>query len=349
MASFQVRTTADGKKRIRVQVRPKGLKAVTKTFARMGDAKIWARRMEVDIDSGKLLPEAHAKRMTVANMIERYLADIMPRKPKSLKQQTSQLNWWEERLGNLYLSDVSRGLVNEHRDKLAKKTSPANANRYMAVLRHAFNVAVDEWEWIEDSPIRKIKKLKEPRGRARYLSDSELVALLNACRNDSDRNLYPVVMVAVSTGMRKQEILDLTWDRVDLEKGVIKIDESKNDERRSVPLVSHARKVLEKHGSIRRIDCDYVFPASTKPKPADIDRQFARARDRAEIEDFRFHDLRHTAATYLAMNGTTITDIAAILGHKNIQMTMRYSHHSPSHLSGVVESMNDAIFMSESS
>jgi len=148
--------------------------------------------------------------------------------------------------------------------------------------------------------------------------------------------------------MRKGEIMGLTWDAVDFQRRMITLEHTKNGERRGVPLVGLAYDALQQRSRIRRIDSPYVFPApfryGKEPQPIDITTAWRVAVKRAELKDFRFHDLRHSAASYLAMNGASLAEIAAVLGHKTLQMVQRYAHLSDAHTSKVVERMNEAIF-----
>jgi integrase len=219
----------------------------------------------------------------------------------------------------------------------------------MAALSHAFTIAVREWGWIEDSPMRKVTKPKESRGRVRFLSDEERNRLLKACRESSNPYLYPVVVLALSTGMRRGEIMDLTWDKVDLSRGRAILHETKNGDYRAAPLAGHALELLKELAKVRRIDSNLLFPSKEiqpqKPqKPVDLRDPWDAAVERAGIHDFRFHDLRHSAASYLAMNGASLSEIAEVLGHKTLQMVKRYAHLSEGHTASVVASMNQKIF-----
>lgn len=232
--------------------------------------------------------------------------------------------------------------VNEERK--GKQRSPASVNRYLAALSHAFTVAVREWEWVDDNPVKKVGRLKEPRGRVRFLTNNERKNLLEACEENKERLLYPIVVLALSTGARQGEILGLRWSDVDLERGFIRFEQTKNDERRSVPLAGLAFKQVEKLSRVRRIDTDLVFAGSDGDRPVFVRGPWNAAVKEAKIEDFRFHDLRHSAASYLAMNGATLAEIAEVLGHKTLQMVKRYAHLSEQHTSKVVADMNEKIF-----
>jgi integrase len=132
---------------------------------------------------------------------------------------------------------------------------------------------------------------------------------------------------------------------VDLQQGRILLEETKNGERRLIPLVGHALELLREYGKVRRLITGLVFPGRRRPdKPVNLQHPWEEALEVAGIEDFRFHDLRHSAASYMLMNGATIAELAEVLGHKTLQMVKRYAHLSEAHTAGVVERMNAAIF-----
>jgi len=291
MAQIVERKTKSGDTRYFVRVRKKGHPVQTATLSRLTDAKKWARQTESAIEEGRHFKTREAKRHTLGEAIDRYLEEVMPHKPKSAGQQTPQLEWWKKQIGDHTLANVTPPIIVEQRAELLKGRSASTANRFMAVLGHCLTICVKEWGWLDDTPMRKISKLKEPRGIVRYLSEAERKALLAACKENSNPNLFPVVVIAISTGCRKQEILNLRWPDVDFERGQIVLHQTKNGERRTVPITGLAHDVLRQHSRMRRMDCDFVFPCDSKPVPGDIDRDFARARDAAKIKDFRFHDL----------------------------------------------------------
>jgi integrase len=217
-------------------------------------------------------------------------------------------------------------------------------NQYLATLAHAFTVAVIAWQWLEASPMPAVRRLREPSGRVRFLSDAERPRLLAACQASHNRCLYPVVLLAVSTGARKMEILSLRWPDVDLKRGVLTFHQTKNRERRTVPLTGQALTLMQHHARVRRIDTPLVFPRADGLQPIDLRYAFRQALRAAGLVDFRFHDLRHSAASYLAMSGATLVDIAEVLGHKTLQMTKRYTHLTEAHTRRVVAQMNAAMF-----
>jgi len=337
-----------------VKIRIKGHPAQTNTFKRLTDAKRWGTQTEAAIRERRYFKTAEAEKHTFADLADRYISDILPTKPKSQYKQTQQLKWWKDQIGDYTLADVTPALIAEQRDKLLKTPTrrgpamqPASVVRYLAALSHAFSVAVKEWGWLDDSPMRKVGKPKEPRGRVRFLSDQERTALLDACRDSENPYLETIVVLALSTGMRQGEIMNLTWNHVDLKSTRITLTETKNDERRTIPLTGRALELLKTHAKVRRLDTDLLFPGRNPKRPFEIRKAWLAALEAAEIKDFRFHDLRHTAASYLAMGGATLAEIAEILGHKTLAMVKRYSHFSTDHVSGVISKLNDRMFGGE--
>ena len=228
--------------------------------------------------------------------------------------------------------------------KQGKTRSPATVVRYMAALSHAFTIAIKEWGWIEDSPISKVTKPKEPRGRIRFLDDEERIQLLDACQQSKNPYLYTIVVLALSTGMRQGEILNLKWADMDFSKGRVILRETKNGEIRQVAITGHALELLQQLDKIRRLDTHFLFPGKFPNQPIDIRSAWEFAVKKSEILDLRFHDLRHSCASYLAMNGASLAEIAEVLGHKTLAMVKRYAHLSESHTANVISSMNEKIF-----
>jgi len=367
MATIDKRKAKDGKITYRVRVRLKGHPVQTATFSRKTDARQWVQDTESSIRKGRYFKTIEAKKHTFGKMIDRFKTNELPKLPKVKGFMGPQLDWWKNQLGDFTLADVTPAMIGECRDNLLnngtpkkQEIAPATVNRYLAVLSLTYARAVKEWEWIESNPLRKVKRLTEPRGRVRFLSDDgklpdgtvvegEKTRLIKACRASPNPYLYPVVVLALSTGMRKNEIMSLTWKDVDLNGGQILLQETKNGERRSVPLTGHALETIKSLGKVRRLDTQLLFPSKhhAKTKPMHLRDPWLKALKGAQIEDFRFHDLRHSAASYLAMNGATMVEIAEILGHKTLAMVKRYSHLSEAHTKGVVASMNEKIFGGE--
>jgi len=181
----------------------------------------------------------------------------------------------------------------------------------------------------------------------RFLNDEERKRLLEACKVSRNPYLYTIVILALSTGMRKGEILGLRWKDVDLSNKKIILHETKNDERRAVPLAGPALQLMTSLGQRRERGSNDSLVFHRGPQlhqRISIREAWINAVERAGVEDFTFHDLRHSAASYLAMSGASLIEIADILGHKSLEMVKRYAHLSEAHSVAVVERMNKKIF-----
>jgi len=278
----------------------------------------------------------------LSEIIETYIAEILPRKrPKTQINQRQQLEFWSKHLGEMNIAEIkpldvirTRGLI---------KGSDSTKNIYMAALRHLFTIAVKEFGVLNENPILKVSNLKNPRGRVRYLSDEERKNLLAACEESSNPHLYIIVLLALSTGARKMEIMNLTWADVDLDKKMIYLRETKNGDIRTLPIVPKIGEILLE--KFKESKTALLFPSErNSEKSIEIKSPFEKALKRAGITNFHFHDLRHSCASYLVMNGASLNEIAEVLGHKSLNMVKRYAHLSTSHISSVVNSMADKIF-----
>ena len=189
-----------------------------------------------------------------------------------------------------------------------------------------------------------MRPLREPQGRVRCLDNAERHRLLDACAQSPQRFLLPVVVLALATGARKQELLSLTWRDVDLPRERLVLLVTKTGEPRSVPLTGRARAALQTLAKVRHLHTTLVLPRRDGAAPIDIRHAWQQAVRQAGLTDFRFHDLRHCCASYLAMHGASLLDIAAVLGHKTLQMVQRYAHLTEAHTAQVVARMTAAIF-----
>lgn len=368
MASIKKRTGTTGRVSYLVEIRLRGYPHQRATFDKLTDAKRWAQQTESAIKDGRHFKTSEAKKHTLADLVGRYIEKVLPTKPGQIIHQKPQLLWFKEKIGYLVLADVTTAVLIKCRDDLqseptsqGKTRGPATTNRYFAALGHAFTVAVNEWEWLESNPVRKMKKQKEPDGRIRYLDDDELKRLLAACESSTHPMINTIVLITLSTGMRKTEVLNSFWREpkkpptgkhgnveawgvVHLEQNKIILHKTKNGGKRVIPLSGKALTAIRDYSRVRRLDTDFVFPSDDGKQAAEIRRAWEEVRAAAQLDDFRFHDLRHTAASYLAMNGASLAEIAEILGHKTLQMVKRYAHLSDSHVAGVVEKMNSRMF-----
>ena len=208
----------------------------------------------------------------------------------------------------------------------------------------------EEWEMVSEETlkrVRKVKLLQEDSGRLRFLSKEECRELIDTCKQYKRLNhLTPIVIIALNTGMRREELLSLEWGKhVDLKHGFILLDRTKNGERREIPINQTVREVLQ--GIVRRMDSPYVFIDSKGKRYLDMKNSFRTACDKAMIQDFRFHDLRHTFASHLVMAGVDIVTVSKLLGHKSLKMTMRYAHLAPEHKVNSVNVLDEILFSTD--
>jgi integrase len=349
MATIIKRLDLEGNPYYTVRVRLKGYPVQTATFKHLsgkGGAKVWATNTESAIREGRHFKTAEAKKHTFGDLVDRYIKAELPNyNEKEQAERKSKLLWWKGKLGVYCLADITTPLIAECKESLGETRAPATCVRYLAALSHAFTVAVNEWQWVNENPVKKVKKPTEPDGRVRFLDDDERAKLLAASKESANGWLYLCVILALSTGMRQAELMCLKWPDVNLKDAFLILHKTKNGTRRRVPLAGHGLELLREHSKVRRLDTPLLFPSKNNPqKPISLRSAFEYALERAEINDFHWHDLRHTAASYLAMNGASLAEIAEILGHKTLNMVQRYTHLSDGHVSSVIESMNQKIF-----
>ncbi len=218
--------------------------------------------------------------------------------------------------------------------KCGERIGPYEVNRELSLLKHIFTKAI-EWGKLKDNPAKKVKLLKGEVKRVRFLMPDEIQILLSNCAD----HLRPIVVVAANTGMRKSEILNLEWDRVNLDQGIITLLDTKNHERRDIPMNRRVKEVLTEME--KRKDGPHVFCNGDGGTFANVRRSFDTAVRRSGIRDFRFHDLRHTFASNLVMAGVDLNTVRELLGHKTLAMTLRYSHLAPDYKTRAVNVLDD--------
>jgi integrase len=257
------------------------------------------------------------------------------KRPKSsLRDQTSMKHLFKF-FGNKMLSEVSPFLVEKY--KIARKNEgakEATINRELACLRHMFNLAI-KWNKALKNPVKGVKFLKEPKSKDRILSEEEEARLLEIVKSSpKSKHLESIIVTALNTGMRKSEILNLKWFNVDFQNGFILVEGTKGGEIRKIPMNKKLTLTLE---NIRNDSKgEFVFSENGKSY-GDVKTGWWTALKKAGIEDLRFHDLRHTFGSRLGMAGIDIRTIQELMGHKDIKMTMRYSHPTPEHKKKAVE------------
>lgn len=354
MAVIDKRTNSKGEITYRVRIRIKGYPTRVETFPNKTQATRWAQQEEARMREGRHFKAVEARKRTVGELLDRYSEDLLPRRGRDRQTVEGQLKWWKAQLGAYMLSDVTTPLVNDCINKLAKEPiklkdekkppkyrTEATQVRYIATLSVCFTYAVKDLCWMDENPIRKVRKPSLSNERDRYLTHEERKRLLEACKAyKKNRFLHPVVVLALTTGARQGEILNLKWKDIDLSKPLMRLEQTKNKEKRTVPLSGEAVQLLLELKKVRQLNSDYLFPREDGKKPFEIKKHWKAVVAEAELTNFKFHDLRHTAASYLAMTGATPLEIAHVLGHKQMKMVKRYAHLSDPHTVQVLERMN---------
>lgn len=349
--------TRKGKISYQVKVRLKGFPPQSATFDRKTDAERWAQRVEADMRQGQYFPEVFAKKHTINDLITAYLANIEIKNPRRATEVKKLLAWWQAQFGNIALANFKsehvlkaqtllRARMTRRKDENGNPLplSSATINRYTVALGTAFNFGIRKLKWINENPVSAVDKFTEPRGRTRFLSHEEIERLIAACRASKNPHLLAIVLVGISTGARRGEIQRMRWRDVNEDITKITLPKTKNGEIRAIPLHGIAQELITKRRTLPHDAGDFLFPSPHSPKRCiDFGSAWKHALQAAELENFRFHDLRHTCGSYLAMNGANAIEIADILGHKTLAMVRRYAHLSDSHVSKVVETMTERV------
>lgn len=343
-----------GKITYQVCIRVKGCEPIYETFDRKTDAQLWASGVEYQLKRGFSIKDNQAKKHTLGELIERYIKDVLPRRKNDQQKIKTQLLWWKNHIGCRLLSEITPPLIAKHRDILLtepvkSKTgyrAPSTARKYMCSLSLALKKGINEWEWLDSNPLDKVEGIKVDNARERNLSEDEQLRLLDAAVNSNNKYIYLLVVLALATGARRGELMNLTWDNVklDTEEPMLYLMKTKNGENRAVPITGLALDVMKEFSKIRKINSKLVFPHASGTKPMDLRWYWDKVIEDSQVDDFVFHDTRHCAGSNLAMNGASLLDIADILGHKTMQMVKRYSHLTKKHTSKVLTNMNNKQF-----
>jgi len=330
-------------------IRLRGSKSFSKTFKLRKHAKAWADRMERDVEASRAYGNAAARKMTLSELIRLYI-HYNPNKDKS---GISNLAWWKREYGEMKLAEIDRSVVRAALNSLKEedathgngegkrksrgyKRSHSTVNRYKSALSSVFEYGREHYD-LPENPCRQVKAFPESKGRVRFLSETERKALLKACRKSDWPRLYLMVLMAITTGARQGELLRLCWRDIRFKERRAYVEHTKNGEPRVLPLVEGV--ITELKTLPRPINHnELIFPSERAPgRPFEFRKHWIEARERAKLENFRFHDLRHTCASYLAQNGATLLEIADVLGHKQLEVTKRYAHLCVDHKQSLID------------
>ena len=313
----------------RVYIRRKGIKPITKTFSSKRLASQFALKVESDSHLQSILARDHNitfRELTIDYLLNGY-------KGKDSVEQKSKLKYWNELIGNKQLIYITRKDISFGLSNLPKKLTNATINRYKAAISVTFAYACREYDLIEN-PVSKIPSLPENNERTRFLSEAERTRLFSSCRASHWDKLYLLVLLAITTGARKGELTKLRWNDIDFDRRTAYVATTKNGQPKVLPLTDSVIKELQLFDTK---DNSLIFASKVKEDvPYCFTKPWKKALEDAEIKDFRFHDLRHSCASYLAQSGASLLEIADVLGHKQISVTKRYAHLCIEHKSSLI-------------
>src|SRR6266550_2034337 len=295
--------------------------------------KVLSLRMTQVLENRYFPPNRQLGRIPFNQFAEMYLERVVPLM-KSIRTERDRVKRWMRQFATRPLGQITRAEIEAWRRERMSKCRPATINRDLSRLRHMLNTAV-EWELLEESPMQGMKFLRENNARTRYLSLEESQRLIASCIAPHIRAL---VTVALHSGMRLGEILNLCWQDLDFASGFILVRDSKNGESRHVPMDAILSALFRSYP--RRLGTDLVFSSSSGGRIVDVRTGFRNACKRAGLIDLHFHDLRHTFASQFVMSGGDLYILKEILGHKSLAMTTRYSHLSPTYKIKAIDRMN---------
>jgi len=338
-------------------IRKAGWPITTKTFRTKRNADDWARRTEDEMVRGVYVQRSAAERMTVEDALQRYLREVTPgKRPTSQRTEKLRAAILTRHLGRYSLATLTPEVIAKFRDdRLAGDVGP-DGKRHprknntirleLALLGHLFTVALKEWGLgLTYNPVQSIRRPPPGPGRDRRLSPEETKRLLAAADAHSNPMLGWIVRLALETGMRSSEIRGLTHKQVDLKRRVIRLQLTKNNSSRTVPLTREAGRVLQEalNHPIRPIDTDLVFFGEPghdgKRRPYQFNPMWRKIKINCGLADLHFHDLRHEAVSRLVEAGLSDQEVAAISGHKSMQMLKRYTHLRAEDLVGKLDAL----------
>jgi len=291
----------------------------------------------VQVAENRFLEVEKYDKIKFETMTDLYPENYSKPNKKSSRRDVTSINNLKPFFTGKYLHEITPLDMEKYKRGRQGQVSNATVNREVACIKHIFTVAT-EWGIVKKNPGRKIKLLRERNTRLRYLEEREIRRLHDACAE----HLKPIVIVALNTGMRKEEILSLRWKDVDFRSRIIAILDTKNGESRELPMNDIVHKTLL---AVKKTDSPWVFCKKNGERYGNVRKAFEGTRKRAGITHFRFHDLRHTFPSHLVMAGVDLRTVQELLGHKSFEMTLRYAHLSPDHKKAVLHVLGKRLKM----
>lgn len=319
--AIQKRKWKNGRTTYRVQVYHRGKVVADATFDFRRDAQLFESEVKTKLQRGDFVDTRLAERMLFGEALDRYAEDIVPRK-KGARQEMSRVRTLSRSsLARLPLAKIRTPDIIKYRDRRLKEVGPNSVRLELAVISHLFTVASRDWgmNYLSNPVARGVMPSVKQTARDRRLQPGEEDQLMQACK-EYGGVIGDIVMFALETAMRRAEIASLRWE--DIHGNIARLHDTKNGERRDVPLSSRAREIIHRRAKGRSLNDKRVFGIA----PNGISQAFSRVCKHAGIVDLRFHDLRHEATSRLFERGLNPMQVASITGHKTLQMLKRYTH-----------------------
>ena len=307
------------------QIRLKGLRPITKTFSTKTKATAFARQVEGDSEFARKLGAPVIKVLSFEELIDLYMQTASFRDPSAY----GRINYWRETFKGKPVNSIDEFMVDEELHKIAEKNTGSTVNRYKSHLSAIFTFLIRHKDFkrlglINPVMRESVTRYKENPAKDRFLSKNEQKRLLEACKQSNWDKMYLLILLALTSGARKGEILGLRWKEIDFKERVAFLGETKNGKPRYIPLT---QKVVEALMRIRDKPDYLIFHSTVSEYSAfDVKKQWANVLKMAGIEQCRFHDLRHSAASNYIRAGRSLFEVGTLLGHSSTQMTARYSH-----------------------
>lgn len=308
-----------GEGQYHVQIRKRGYPFQTKTFTKEADAKRWATIIESEMERGVFVSRSEAEATLVKDVLQRYAAEVLPTK-RSEQSDKSRIKTLLVTFGDYRLASLTSTQIAKFRDLRLLVVGPQSVIHEINLLNRVLKTATMDWGIALPGglPTAQVRKPTKPRGRDRRVTAGEIEQILDATESTE---LRTIVTLAVETGMRRNEIASLQWECIDLKKQTAHLPKTKTDVPRTIPLSKAAVAALKALGIEHE---GRVFSLQGES----MSQAFERACEphRANISGLRFHDLRHEATSRLFEKGLNVMEVAAITGHKTLEMLKRYTH-----------------------
>lgn len=305
------------------QVRRKGFPAISKTFETRGAAKTWATLEEARIDSALPQPaDRLMQKTTLGDLMVRYLLEVTSTKRGADVEEIRIGCFQNDPIASFALNEIGPSDIAAFRDRRLRQVKPATVRRELTIVRHIFEVARREWGHpLTANPAAEVRRPADSAARDRRLAPGEYARLMQAVAGCYNKSIEPIIVLAIHTGLRRSELLGLSWRRVDLERRLAHIPLTKTGKPRTVPLTGEACAIL----SNRQRSGDSIFSVS----PTALRLAWSRITKRSGLVDLRFHDLRHEAISRFFEMGLSLPEVALISGHRDPRMLFRYTHLRP--------------------